>query len=186
MTRKTHFIISQYLFQEHSSIVRHPRLPPTKECILLSMSGASKFSRSSLTEILCRIQPVDCETTFTHTIICITPTKHHDDDLRLMLRDFQQCTEYFFNALMTSKDLFRLRERNSFKSLLLICYCTYVAQHQTNSSCVTMVTRNHSNMFSLQIGVNVPIPVPFPMFSFTGSRGSFLGDSHFYGKQVTC
>merc|ERR1712212_949777 len=34
-----------------------------------------------------------------------------------------------------------------------------------------------------QIGVNVPIPVPLPMFSFTGSRGSFLGDSHFYGKQ---
>lgn len=37
---------------------------------------------------------------------------------------------------------------------------------------------------SSQIGVNVPIPVPLPMFSFTGSRGSFLGDAHFYGKQV--
>jgi len=35
-----------------------------------------------------------------------------------------------------------------------------------------------------QIGVNVPIPVPLPMMSFTGSKGSFLGDSHFYGKQV--
>merc|ERR1711872_385939 len=34
-----------------------------------------------------------------------------------------------------------------------------------------------------QIGVNVPIPVPLPVMSFTGSRGSFLGDSHFYGKQ---
>jgi malonate-semialdehyde dehydrogenase (acetylating)/methylmalonate-semialdehyde dehydrogenase len=34
-----------------------------------------------------------------------------------------------------------------------------------------------------QIGVNVPIPVPLPMFSFTGSRGSFRGDTHFYGKQ---
>lgn len=34
-----------------------------------------------------------------------------------------------------------------------------------------------------QVGVNVPIPVPLPMFSFTGSRGSFLGNSHFYGKQ---
>ena len=33
-----------------------------------------------------------------------------------------------------------------------------------------------------QIGVNVPIPVPLPMFSFTGSRGSFRGDSNFYGK----
>jgi len=34
-----------------------------------------------------------------------------------------------------------------------------------------------------QVGVNVPIPVPLPVMSFTGSRGSFLGDSHFYGKQ---
>ncbi|KAG1657000.1 putative methylmalonate-semialdehyde dehydrogenase [acylating], mitochondrial [Nymphon striatum] len=33
-----------------------------------------------------------------------------------------------------------------------------------------------------QIGVNVPIPVPLPMFSFTGSRGSFMGDNNFYGK----
>jgi len=35
-----------------------------------------------------------------------------------------------------------------------------------------------------QVGVNVPIPVPLPMMSFTGSRGSFLGDTHFYGKQA--
>jgi len=35
-----------------------------------------------------------------------------------------------------------------------------------------------------QVGINVPIPVPLPMFSFTGSRGSFLGDTNFYGKQV--
>ncbi|XP_046664572.1 probable methylmalonate-semialdehyde dehydrogenase [acylating], mitochondrial isoform X2 [Homalodisca vitripennis] len=34
-----------------------------------------------------------------------------------------------------------------------------------------------------QVGVNVPIPVPLPMFSFTGSRQSFRGDAHFYGKQ---
>jgi len=34
-----------------------------------------------------------------------------------------------------------------------------------------------------QVGVNVPIPVPLPMMSFTGSRASFLGDAHFYGKQ---
>merc|ERR1712060_348693 len=34
-----------------------------------------------------------------------------------------------------------------------------------------------------QIGVNVPIPVPLPMMSFTGSRGSFLGATNFYGKQ---
>jgi len=34
-----------------------------------------------------------------------------------------------------------------------------------------------------QVGINVPIPVPLPMFSFTGSRGSFLGDTNFYGQQ---
>ena len=34
------------------------------------------------------------------------------------------------------------------------------------------------------IGVNVPIPVPLPMMSFTGGKASFLGDAHFYGKQV--
>jgi len=33
-----------------------------------------------------------------------------------------------------------------------------------------------------QVGINVPIPVPLPMFSFTGSRGSFRGANHFYGK----
>jgi malonate-semialdehyde dehydrogenase (acetylating)/methylmalonate-semialdehyde dehydrogenase len=33
-----------------------------------------------------------------------------------------------------------------------------------------------------QVGVNVPIPVPLPFFSFTGSRGSFLGAANFYGK----
>lgn len=33
-----------------------------------------------------------------------------------------------------------------------------------------------------QVGINVPIPVPLPMFSFTGSRGSFMGDTNFYGK----
>ena len=31
----------------------------------------------------------------------------------------------------------------------------------------------------------MPIPVPLPMFSFTGSRGSFLGDANFYGKAVS-
>ena len=35
----------------------------------------------------------------------------------------------------------------------------------------------------VKVGINVPIPVPLPMMSFTGSRGSFLGDAHFYGKQ---
>ena len=40
------------------------------------------------------------------------------------------------------------------------------------------------NIEAGQVGVNVPIPVPLPMMSFTGSKASFLGDSHFYGKQV--
>jgi len=33
-----------------------------------------------------------------------------------------------------------------------------------------------------QVGINVPIPVPLPMFSFTGNKGSILGDLNFYGK----
>ena len=33
-----------------------------------------------------------------------------------------------------------------------------------------------------QIGINIPIPVPLPMFSFTGSKKSFMGDLNFYGK----
>ncbi|KAJ7225669.1 methylmalonate-semialdehyde dehydrogenase [Mycena pura] len=33
-----------------------------------------------------------------------------------------------------------------------------------------------------QIGINVPIPVPLPMFSWSGNKGSFLGDIPFYGK----
>lgn len=37
-----------------------------------------------------------------------------------------------------------------------------------------------------QVGINIPIPVPVPVpyFSFTGSRGSKLGDLGPYGKQV--
>jgi len=33
-----------------------------------------------------------------------------------------------------------------------------------------------------QVGINVPIPVPLPMFSFTGNKKSFAGDTNFYGK----
>ncbi|OCT65141.1 methylmalonate-semialdehyde dehydrogenase [acylating], mitochondrial isoform X1 [Xenopus laevis] len=44
--------------------------------------------------------------------------------------------------------------------------------------------RKYTHMADVgQIGVNVPIPVPLPMFSFTGSRASFRGDTNFYGKQ---
>ena len=34
-----------------------------------------------------------------------------------------------------------------------------------------------------QVGVNVPVPVPLPCVSFTGSRGSYLGTNHFFGKE---
>jgi len=33
-----------------------------------------------------------------------------------------------------------------------------------------------------QVGINIPIPVPLPFFSFTGSKRSFIGSNHFYGK----
>ncbi|PVU85004.1 hypothetical protein BB559_007260 [Furculomyces boomerangus] len=32
------------------------------------------------------------------------------------------------------------------------------------------------------VGINVPIPVPLPMFSFTGNKASFMGDTNFYGR----
>ncbi|XP_077996585.1 methylmalonate-semialdehyde/malonate-semialdehyde dehydrogenase [acylating], mitochondrial-like [Glandiceps talaboti] len=35
-----------------------------------------------------------------------------------------------------------------------------------------------------QVGVNVPIPAALSMFSFSGSRGSFLGDANSQGKSV--
>ncbi len=42
----------------------------------------------------------------------------------------------------------------------------------------------HEDIDVGQVGINVPIPVPVPLFSFTGSRGSKLGDLGPYGKQV--
>ena len=33
------------------------------------------------------------------------------------------------------------------------------------------------------VGINVPIPVPLPFFSFSGAKGSILGDLHAYGKE---
>ncbi|XP_048517383.1 probable methylmalonate-semialdehyde dehydrogenase [acylating], mitochondrial isoform X1 [Dendroctonus ponderosae] len=57
-----------------------------------------------------------------------------------------------------------------------------------NGTAIFTTSGNHARQFVHevdvgQIGINVPIPVPLPMFSFTGSRGSFQGDLHFYGKQ---
>lgn len=57
-----------------------------------------------------------------------------------------------------------------------------------NGSAVFTTSGSNARQFVNEIdagnvGVNVPIPVPLPMFSFTGSRGSFHGDLHFYGKQ---
>lgn len=54
---------------------------------------------------------------------------------------------------------------------MTVCWFIKTKMREKYNSCV-------------QIGVNVPIPVPLPMFSFTGSRGSFRGDTNFYGKQV--
>ncbi|XP_066154072.1 probable methylmalonate-semialdehyde/malonate-semialdehyde dehydrogenase [acylating], mitochondrial isoform X1 [Euwallacea fornicatus] len=57
-----------------------------------------------------------------------------------------------------------------------------------NGTAIFTTSGNHARQFVHevdvgQVGINVPIPVPLPMFSFTGSRGSFHGDLHFYGKQ---
>lgn len=57
-----------------------------------------------------------------------------------------------------------------------------------NGTAIFTTNGSHARQFvnevdAGQVGVNVPIPVPLPMFSFTGSRGSFHGSLHFYGKQ---
>jgi malonate-semialdehyde dehydrogenase (acetylating)/methylmalonate-semialdehyde dehydrogenase len=47
------------------------------------------------------------------------------------------------------------------------------------------VARKFQNEIDVgQVGINLPIPVPVPIFSFTGSRGSKLGDLGTYGKQA--
>ncbi len=47
------------------------------------------------------------------------------------------------------------------------------------------VARKFQNEIDVgQVGINGPIPVPVPIFSFTGSRGSKLGDLGPYGKQA--
>jgi malonate-semialdehyde dehydrogenase (acetylating)/methylmalonate-semialdehyde dehydrogenase len=47
------------------------------------------------------------------------------------------------------------------------------------------VARKFQNEIDIgQVGINVPIPVPVPLFSFSGSRGSKLGDLGPYGKQA--
>jgi malonate-semialdehyde dehydrogenase (acetylating)/methylmalonate-semialdehyde dehydrogenase len=47
------------------------------------------------------------------------------------------------------------------------------------------VARKFQNEIDVgQVGIYVPIPVPVPYFSFTGSRGSKLGDLGPYGKQA--
>jgi malonate-semialdehyde dehydrogenase (acetylating) / methylmalonate-semialdehyde dehydrogenase len=47
------------------------------------------------------------------------------------------------------------------------------------------VARKFQNEIDVgQVGINVPVPVPVPTFSFTGSRGSKLGDLGPYGKQA--
>ena len=47
------------------------------------------------------------------------------------------------------------------------------------------IARTFQNQIDIgQVGINIPIPVPVPFFSFTGSRGSKLGDLGPYGKQA--
>lgn len=47
------------------------------------------------------------------------------------------------------------------------------------------VARKYQHEVSVgQVGINIPIPVPLPFFSFTGWKGSFMGDLHAYGKQA--
>ncbi|TCM62720.1 malonate-semialdehyde dehydrogenase (acetylating)/methylmalonate-semialdehyde dehydrogenase [Acinetobacter calcoaceticus] len=52
----------------------------------------------------------------------------------------------------------------------------------TQSGATARTFQNQINIG--QVGINIPIPVPVPFFSFTGSRGSKLGDLGPYGKQA--
>ncbi len=57
-----------------------------------------------------------------------------------------------------------------------------------NGSCIFTTSGSAARKYTHevdigQVGVNVPVPVPLPMFSWTGSRGSFRGGAHFYGKE---
>uniref|UniRef100_A0A672NBQ8 methylmalonate-semialdehyde dehydrogenase (CoA acylating) n=1 Tax=Sinocyclocheilus grahami TaxID=75366 RepID=A0A672NBQ8_SINGR len=67
-------------------------------------------------------------------------------------------------------------------SLAFVCYLVKVNTHFKLSYFGTLIATLTVKCCG-HIGVNVPIPVPLPMFSFTGSRGSFRGDTNFYGKQ---
>ena len=65
----------------------------------------------------------------------------------------------------------------------------FTADIDVGQVCLSLKHDTHATNYlpnsNFKVGVNVPIPVPLPMMSFTGSRGSFLGDTNFYGKQVT-
>lgn len=52
----------------------------------------------------------------------------------------------------------------------------------TQSGAIARIFQNNIDIG--QVGINIPIPVPVPFFSFTGSRGSKLGDLGPYGKQA--
>ena len=57
-----------------------------------------------------------------------------------------------------------------------------------NGSCIFTTSGSAARKYTHevdigQVGVNVPVPVPLPMFSWTGSRGSFIGSHHTYGKE---
>ena len=52
----------------------------------------------------------------------------------------------------------------------------------TSSGAASAYYRDHINVG--MVGINIPIPVPVPLFSFTGWKDSFYGDSHAYGKEM--
>jgi len=92
--------------------------------------------------------------------------------------DNRAYTEEIFGPVLTClqpvdtlEDAIRLINRNP--------YGNGCALFTSNGSAARTFT---SKVHVGQVGINVPIPVPLPMFSFTGSRGSLLGDLNFYGK----
>lgn len=69
----------------------------------------------------------------------------------------------------------------NFGCSFLICYLDFLGTAIFTRS--GAAARKYQHEIDVgQVGINIPIPVPLPFFSFTGSRGSFVGASHFYGK----
>jgi hypothetical protein len=64
----------------------------------------------------------------------------------------------------------------------LLMHLTLPHTNTSTACCLLLGSVSNQPLQVGMVGINVPIPVPLPMFSFTGWRGSFVGDLHMYGR----